>query len=104
MHMAVLVTLRIAGDADRIEQALTSDPARLTGIAERAKSKGALHHRFYANTDGSGALVVDEWETVDGFQQFFGESPEIGAMMAEAGVTSEPEVAFWRPLDTPDAF
>jgi hypothetical protein len=102
--MTVLVTLRISGDPARIEQALTGDRERLTEVAERAKGKGALHHRFYANAEGSGVLVLDEWENAEGFQQFFGESPEIGAMMAEAGVTSEPEAAFWRPLDTPDAF
>jgi hypothetical protein len=44
--MAVLVTLRITGDPDRIEQALTSDTERLMAISERAKAKGALHHRF----------------------------------------------------------
>ncbi|MFI4989719.1 MAG: hypothetical protein ACHQHO_02225 [Solirubrobacterales bacterium] len=102
--MAVLMTLKITGDPSRIEQALTSDPERLAAVAERAKAKGALHHRFYANADGSGVLVVDEWETAEGFQQFFAESPDIGAMMAEAGVTSEPEASFWHPLDTPDAF
>ena len=102
--MSVLVTLRIKGDPTRIEQALKSDHDRLMAIAERSKSKGALHHRFYGSSDGSEALVVDEWETAEGFQEFFGESPEIGAMMAEAGVTSEPEVTFWNELDTPDAF
>jgi len=102
--MAVLVTLQIAGDPARIEQALNSDPERLEAVAERAKGKGALHHRFYANADGSGLIVVDEWETAEAFQQFFGESQEIGAMMGEAGVTSEPKADFWQALDTPDAF
>jgi hypothetical protein len=102
--MAVLVTLQIPGDPARIEQALASDPERLKAVAERAKSKGALHHAFYGNADGSGALVVDEWETAEGFQQFFGESQEIGAMMAEAGVTGEPKADFWNVLDTPDRF
>ena len=102
--MTVLVTLRITGDPKRIEEALTSDRERLLEIAERAKGKGALHHRFFANADGSEALVVDEWETAEGFQQFFGENPEIGAMMAEAGVTSEPEAKFFHELDTPDKF
>jgi heme-degrading monooxygenase HmoA len=102
--MAVLMTLRISGDADRIEEVLKRDRMRLTVLAERAKDKGALHHRFYANEDGSGVLVVDEWDTAEAFQQFFGESSDIGAMMAEAGVTSEPEAAFWRELDTPDKF
>jgi hypothetical protein len=102
--MAVLMTLRIKGDPARIEQALKSDPDRLMAVAENSKAKGALHHRFYGNADGSEALVVDEWETAEGFQQFFGENPDIGAMMAEAGVTSEPEAAFWHELDTPDKF
>jgi len=102
--MTVLVTLRITGDPIRIEQALKSDPERLMEIAERAKAKGALHHRFYANADGSEALVVDEWESAEAFQQFFGESPDIGAMMGEAGVTSEPEAKFFHRLDTPDQF
>ena len=102
--MAVLVTLRIAGDPARVEQALKSDPDRLMAVSESAKSKGALHHRFFGNADGNGVLIVDEWETAEGFQQFFGDNPQIGAMMAEAGVTSEPEVAFWDLLDTPDQF
>src|SRR5690242_3989217 len=102
--MAVLMTLQLAGDPARIEQALTSDPERLQAVSERAKGKGALHHAFYANADGSGVLVVDEWETVEGFQQFFSESQEIGEMMAEAGVTSQPQPNFWNALDTPDRF
>ena len=77
---------------------------RAAAISERAKGKGALSHRFYANADGSGALVVDEWESAEAFQQFFAESQDIGAMMGEAGVTSEPEASFWRQLDTPDTF
>ncbi len=60
--------------------------------------------RIGGNADGSGAIVLDEWETAEGFQQFFGESQEIGAMMAEGGVTSEPKADFWHALDTPDAF
>ena len=102
--MAILMTLQIQGDPARIEQALTSDPERLKAVADRAKGKGALHHAFYANADGSGALVVDEWETTEGFQQFFSESQEIGQMMAEAGVTSQPTPIFWNVLDTPDRF
>lgn len=102
--MAVLMTLQLVGDPARIEQALTSDPERLKAVSERAKGKGALHHAFYANADGSGVLVVDEWESAEGFQQFFAESQEIGEMMAEAGVTSQPQPVFWNALDTPDRF
>jgi len=102
--MTVIVGLRIQVDPERMVQALTSDNERLMAIAERAKAKGALHHRFYANVDGSEALVIDEWETAEGFQQFFAENPDIGSMMGEAGMTGEPEAKFWRELDTPDKF
>ena len=102
--MSVLVTLRIAGDAKSIEQALTSDPDRLKQVSDRARSKGAKRHAFYASTDGNGVLVVDEWESAEAFQQFFGESQEIAQMMGEGGVTSQPEATFWNELDTPDKF
>ena len=39
-----------------------------------------------------------------GFQKFFEASDEIRAIMAEIGVTSEPEVTFWHALDTLDDF
>jgi hypothetical protein len=48
--------------------------------------------------------VTDEWETPEGFQRFFGSSPEIPKLMADAGVTSEPEITFWHELDTADRF
>lgn len=102
--MAVMVVLMLEGDPVRIQQALTSDTERLTAVSERAKGKGALHHAFYGNVDGSGVVVVDEWETAEGFQQFFSESQEIGQMMGEAGVTNQPTPSFWSKLDTPDAF
>jgi hypothetical protein len=48
---------------------------------------------------------VDEWPDSASFLRFFEESgPDIGAMMAEAGVTERPVPAFWRELDTPDKF
>ena len=31
-------------------------------------------------------------------------SPEIGEMMAEAGVTEQPQVTFWQRLNAPDEF
>ncbi len=102
--MAVLMTLRLQGDPDRIEQALTSDTARLQGVADRAKQKGAIRHRVFAHAAGGEVLVVDEWDTAENFQQFFAETSEIGEMMAEAGVTGQPEPQFWRVLDTPDQF
>jgi heme-degrading monooxygenase HmoA len=76
----------------------------LRAISERAKEHGAIHHRFYANTEGNAILVVDEWPDAESFQRFFESSPDIGEMMGEAGVTGEPHPEFWRELDTEDKF
>jgi heme-degrading monooxygenase HmoA len=102
--MSVMMGLRLAVDPDRFEATINSDPDRLQGIAERAKSYGAIHHAFYANTEGNEVLVVDEWPSEEAFQRFFADSPDIGQMMGEAGMTNEPRPVFWRELDTADKF
>jgi heme-degrading monooxygenase HmoA len=102
--MPVMMGLRVTVDPARFEQVATGNADRLKGIAERAKEHGAIHHRFYASEAGDEILVVDEWPDAESFQTFFSNSPDIGEMMAEAGVTSEPRPVFWRELDTPDKF
>ena len=102
--MSIMMGLRIAGDAARIEQMLNSDPERLKRVAQRAKDAGAIHHRFYANEAGGEVLVVDEWPDAASFQRFFESNTDVGEMMAEAGVTERPTPVFWRELDTPDKF
>ena len=100
--MSVIMTLRMNGDPAKLERLAAEDPDRLPGIAEKAKSHGVIAHRFYASDDGE-LLVVDEWPDADSFQAFFEESrAEIQSVMDDAGVTSEPEVRFWRKLETND--
>ena len=102
--MAVLVTLRVKANADVIEQRAGANPAGMQEILDKAIPHGLISHRFYANDAGE-VLVVDEWETAEGFQTFFKEAESlIGPMMAEAGVTTEPEVTFWRKLDSHDDY
>ena len=48
-------------------------------------------------------MVVDEWPDAQSFQSFFEqEQSRIQPLMQEAGVSSEPEVTFWRKLETGD--
>jgi heme-degrading monooxygenase HmoA len=102
--MSVMMGLRLDVDPERMLEALTSDRERLLAISARAKQEGALHHRFFANVDGTEALVVDEWESAEAFQRFFAASEDVRQMMEEAGLRGEPELKFWRELDTPDKF
>ena len=102
--MSVIMGLRLTVNREQFEQAANSDPARLQAISDRGKQHGAIHHQFYSNLAGDEVLVVDEWPDAESFQRFFEASPDIGAMMGEAGVTNEPRPEFWQAIDTPDRF
>jgi heme-degrading monooxygenase HmoA len=102
--MSVIMMLRAKADPKRLREVINSDPSRVEAIDARAKEHGAIHHRFIGNVDGSEIVVLDEWESPEAFQRFFEASPDIGQIMQEVGVTSEPEVTFWNELDTIDRF
>ena len=99
--MSVIVTIWFTGDPDRFEQVGQEKSDEISAIAERAKEAGVIAHRFYGS-EGQ-VMVIDEWPDEQSFQRFFESAQgEIGPLLAEAGVTSEPQVRFWRVLDTPD--
>ncbi len=98
--MSVFITLRFKGDAGRLKEELAG---RYEAINERARQHGCLHHQFLTNDQGE-IMVLDEWESADGFQRFFAASPDIEEMMGAIGVTAQPDVTVWSPLETPDRF
>ena len=99
--MSVIMTFRAAGDPDELERRAAADPDAMRSIADRAKEHGLIAHRFYG-AEGQ-IMVVDEWPDPESFQRFFeANRAKIGPLMAEVGATSEPEVTFWRELDTHD--
>jgi quinol monooxygenase YgiN len=98
--LSVIMTLRVSGDPEKLEQLVAENPDAIRGISERAKGHGAIAHRFYGS-DGQ-IMVVDEWPDPESFKAFFeSEQAEIGPMMAQVA-TSEPEITFWRKLETGD--
>ena len=100
--MPIIMTLRAKGDPSKMEQAASSDPDRMRSIADQAKEHGLIAHRFYGSEDGQ-IMVVDEWPDAQSFQSFFeAEQSRIQPLMQEAGISSEPEVTFWRKLETGD--
>src|SRR4051794_24521445 len=99
--MSVIVTIWFMGDPDKFEQLAKDKKEEIMAIAERAQTAGVVAHRFYGSEDQ--VMVVDEWPDEESFQSFFeAEQGTIGPMLPGAGVTSEPQVRFWRVLDTPD--
>ena len=96
--MSVLMTMRVSADPGAIESV---DQQVLNTMVERAKEHGLISHHFFGHENE--VLVVDEWPDEQSFKTFFDSSPEIGEMMAAAGVTSQPTVEYWRPLDVDDS-
>ena len=100
--MSALVTILVHGDADRFRELVARDPDRIRAIADDARSRGAIHHRFGVG-DGY-ILAVDEWETVEAFQTFFQTNADIPKLMEEAGARSEPQITFAEAIESPDQF
>ena len=100
--MSVIMTFRTHGDTKKLEERAAANPQAMRRISDRAKEHGLIAHRFYGADNGQ-IMVVDEWPDPESFQRFFEElRPEIEPLMREVGATSEPEVTFWRKLDTQD--
>ncbi|HEX6444004.1 MAG TPA: hypothetical protein VF053_02870 [Streptosporangiales bacterium] len=99
--MSVLMTLRVPGDAGKLEALASEKPEVVQQILARAREHGVQAHRFYGTDEE--LLIVDRWPDADSFQRFMAASPEVGELMAAAGVTGEPEITFWRALDVDDA-
>jgi heme-degrading monooxygenase HmoA len=100
--MSVIMTLRANGDPAELERRAAGNPAAIRAISDRAKQHGLIAHRFYGSDDGQ-IMVVDEWPDADSFRAFFEEMrAEIEPLMREIGVTAEPEVTFWRKLESHD--
>ena len=100
--MSVIMTLRVKGDPKALERLAAEKPDAIRSISERGKEAGVIAHRFYGSEDGW-IMVVDEWPDPQSFLTFFeGERDAIEPLMAAAGVTTEPEITFWRTLETGD--
>jgi quinol monooxygenase YgiN len=100
--MSVIVTVNVSGDPGQLEAYAASNRDALEAIIARAREHGLIAHRFYG-ADGGRIMVIDEWPDAGSFQAFFGEAgPQIQEMMGAVGATSEPEVTFWRKLETGD--
>ena len=102
--MSVIVTLRAPADPNKLEENARANPEGARAIVEKAVSYGLIAHRFYGSDDGR-VMVLDEWPDAESFQRFFEETrSEIEPMMIAAGLSGEPEVTFWRKLDSGDEY
>jgi hypothetical protein len=100
--MSMLVIGKFQGDTAKFRQALTDRAGEFVKIADMARSAGAIHHRFGIG-DGF-VTIVDEWETVRQFEQFFS-NPDLQAFIGSVGAApAPPEVMIAEAVTSPDQF
>jgi hypothetical protein len=96
------MSLRVKADADKLEEYAKEHPDVLPGITAKARELGCIHHTFAA--ENGDVVVMDEWESKEAFEKFFNGNEDVEQVMRDMGVQSEPEIHFYRPLDTGDQF
>jgi heme-degrading monooxygenase HmoA len=102
-RMSVLVITTVSADVAVFEKVVSENAETMRGISDEARSRGAQRHLFA--DDGAGhVLIVDEWDSRESFDAFFGSQPDIGKMMAEVGVTAPPSTVSYRVLESADRF
>lgn len=100
--MSVLVIGKFQGDTAKFQQALTDRADEFVKIANAARAVGAVSHRFGVG-DGF-VMLVDEWATVEQFQQFFS-NPDLQAFIGSVGADpAPPEVIVAQAVASPDQF
>ena len=100
--MSVLVIGKFQGDTAKFSQALTDRAGEFAKIADMAKAAGGVHHRFGI---GDGFVVmVDEWDSVEQFQQFFSDS-DLQAFIGSVGAApAPPEITVAEAVSSPDQY
>ncbi|MGO4583785.1 hypothetical protein AB4Z38_07845 [Arthrobacter sp. 2RAF6] len=101
--MSVITTSKISGDTSVFAKSLEERADEYRQWAERGRAAGAIHHQF-AVGDGF-VLVVDEWESTEAFQKFFGD-PEIQAFIGSVGGDPNvaPEITVGESVDSADKY
>ena len=100
--MSVLVIGKFQGDTAVFRQALVDRADEVAAIGARARTAGAIHHRFGIG-DGF-VMVIDEWEAAEQFNAFFSD-PELQQFIGEIGAAGgPPEMSFCEAVSSSDQF
>ena len=101
--MSVLLVGKVQGDLAKFRAALDERAEEFAGWAKKAQAAGSIHHRFGVG-DGY-VLIVDEWETAEQFEAFFGD-PELQAFIAACGgdTSAPPDLTIVEAIESADQF
>ncbi len=100
--MSVLITAKFPGDTAKFRQSLADRAEEFAKLKESAMAAGGIHHRFGIG-DGF-VLVVDEWESPQHFERFFGD-PSLQAFIGSIGADPvPPEITLTEAVASPDQY
>jgi hypothetical protein len=100
--MSVLVVVKFQGDTAKFSEAIADRNDEFAKLSEQARLAGGIHHRFGVG-DGF-VLIVDEWESVGQFEQFFGQ-PDLQAFIGSIGAAPvPPEITVTEAISSPDQY
>jgi len=100
--VSVIIIGKFQGDTAAFRRSLTERADEYAKIGDSARAAGAIHHRFGVG-DGF-VLAVDEWESVEHFQQFFAD-PSLQAFIGSVGAAPvPPELTITEAVSSPDQF
>lgn len=100
--MSVIIVGKFQGDTATFRRSLTERASEFEKWGALGRAAGSIHHRFGVG-DGF-VLVVDEWESVEQFQQFFG-NPELQAFVGSIGASpAPPEMIISEAVASADQF
>jgi hypothetical protein len=99
--MSVIMTFWFIGEPEKVEQIAAENPDQMRSISDRATEHGLIAHRFYGS-EGQ-IMIIDEWPDEESFRRFFSDvEDEVKGLMQKAGVEAQPQIRFWRKLETRD--
>jgi heme-degrading monooxygenase HmoA len=101
--MSVVVIARFpVADVAKAKQAFTSQAALLEEVTEDSKKLGCEHHRFVEGD--AEMIVIDQWQSVEGFQQFFEANPKVQQISEAAEVQGPPKIEIFRAVEVAGTF
>jgi hypothetical protein len=100
--VSTLIIAKFQGDTGKFRRALAERAGEFEKFGAAGRAAGAIHHRFGVG-DGF-VVVIDEWESVEQFQQFFTD-PALQAFIGELGADpGPPEMIVAEAVSSADEF
>lgn len=102
MSVLVIVDFTVPDLTDATD-VMQMNSGTLDDLTRDARRQGAIHHQFYT-TDDNHMIALDEWESPEAFQAFFGSNQQIQDLTKQAGIEEPPKITILNKLEVAGTF